>query len=545
MLLHHQFEATAERVPNNTALVAEGVRHSYAELAIQVASLATTLAAHGVGRGDRVVAVTRNRAEMVVALYASLKAGAIFSPLGAAIKADKLAYILADCRPACIILETARPGFAIRDLPTPSELRLVLTLGALGEGAPARVDGIIQMPFDQALALPVAPVEPGTIDQDLAAILYTSGSTGQPKGVMLSHLNMRSAVESITQYLGLVEDDRILCALPLSFDYGLYQVLMASKLGARVILEQSFAFPAQMLACMQREAVSVFPGVPTMFALLMGLESPGHFHLPSLRLITNTAANLPPEHIRQIQRRFPQARLFSMYGLTECKRVSYLPPEELATRPGSVGRGMPNQEVYLVDEQGQRLPPGSTGELVVRGSHVMRGYWRKPEESAERLRPGIHPGEQVLHTGDLFRMDADGYLYFLGRKDDMLKCRGEKVAPKEIENLLHRLEGVLEAAVVGLPDALLGHALKAFLVLKPGHRYGEKEILRFCGARLERHMVPREIAFVDALPRSPNGKVDKQALVRWEQEQEQEQEAGRSSAREADGALKGLEPCAA
>jgi acyl-CoA synthetase (AMP-forming)/AMP-acid ligase II len=211
---------------------------------------------------------------------------------------------------------------------------------------------------------------------------------------------------------------------------------------------------------------------------------------------------------------FPDVQIFSMYGLTECKRVSYLPPEQIDLRPASVGRGMPNEEVYLIDEAGNRLAPGNTGELVVRGSNVMKGYWNLPEETAKMLKPGPLPGEMVLHTGDLFRTDSEGYLYFVGRKDDIIKCRGEKVSPREIENVLCTMPEVREAAVIGVPDPLLGEAVVAFVALREGAVMRDREILRFCAAHLEEYLVPQRVRVVEALPKSLNGKVDKHELAR-------------------------------
>jgi acyl-coenzyme A synthetase/AMP-(fatty) acid ligase len=228
--------------------------------------------------------------------------------------------------------------------------------------------------------------------------------------------------------------------------------------------------------------------------------------------VTNTAQALSEAQIREIRRTFPQATLCSMYGLTECKRVSYLPPDQLDVRPMSVGRGMPNEEVWLIDEDGRRRPNGSTGQLVVRGSNVMRGYWRKPAETAERLKPGDLPGEMVLHTGDIFRTDEEGYLYFVGRRDDIIKSRGEKVSPREVENVLYAIDGVLEAAVIGVADPVLGQAVKAFLVLKAGFQYSEREIVRHCLARMESFMAPKHVEFVAALPRTDTGKISKRGL---------------------------------
>jgi acyl-CoA synthetase (AMP-forming)/AMP-acid ligase II len=353
----------------------------------------------------------------------------------------------------------------------------------------------------------------GAIDQDLASIVYTSGSTGDAKGVMLTHHNMISAARSVSGYLELTETDVIICVLPLAFDYGLYQLLMAVRVGATLVLERSFAFPVKVLEVMQRERVTVFPGVPTVFSLLMNVKTLSEYDLSDLRKITNTAAALPEEHIHRLRRLFPHAVLYSMYGLTECKRVTYLPPSQLDVRPTSVGRGMPNEEVWLVDEAGNRLPNGSTGELVIRGSNVMRGYWEKPEETAKRLKPGPLPGEMVLYSGDIFRTDSEGYLYFVARKDDIIKSRGEKVSPREVENVLYSIDGVLEAAVVGVDDELLGQAVKAFVVVQEGYEISERDVIKYCLANLESFMAPKYVAFVAELPKTDTGKIRKTGLA--------------------------------
>lgn len=495
MLLHELFEHTARRLPDKTALVADGQRVSYGELDRRAARLAAWLQQRGVQRGDRVACYLENGVDMVVALYAGLRCGAVVMPINPLTRRDKLAYLLNDSRASALITQAAlRAEFG----PALAASRSVHTCLVAGEDP---TDG------------PGAPEAPGTIDVDLAAIIYTSGSTGEPKGVMLTHLNMVAAATSVSTYLGLRESDVILCALPLAFDYGLYQVLMAFQVGASVVLERSFAFPVKALQTMAREQVTVFPGVPTMFTLLMNLKNLHELTPPSLRLITNTAAALTEQHIRRLRALFPRALLYSMYGLTECKRVTYLPPDQLDTRPTSVGRGMPNEEVWLVDEQGRRLPHGSTGELVIRGSHVMRGYWEKPEQTAERLKPGPLPGEMVLYSGDIFRTDDEGWLYFVARKDDVIKSRGEKVSPREVENVLYDMEAVFEAAVVGVDDEVLGQAVKAFIVLKPGHAPTERDVIRHCTERLESFMAPKHVAFVDALPKTDTGKVKKTGLA--------------------------------
>ncbi len=508
VLLHDFFLTTAARLPTKTALVCQGRRSSYADIAARAGGLMVSLRENGLSRGDRVALFLDNSEEMIAAIFAVLQIGAVFMPVNTLTKADKLAYMLNDAGASGLITQTALTPVAREALSNAQGVRACWTVGTTERSifnATELVGYPAALPADAALPAP----DHNTIDQDLAAIIYTSGSTGHPKGVMLTHLNMVSAQESVSQYLGLREEDIVACALPLAFDYGLYQMLMAFKLGASVVLDRSFTYPVHVLQTMARERVTVFPGVPTMFALLMALSNLDDFDLSNLRLITNTAAALSETQIRRIRALFPQALLYSMYGLTECKRVTYLPPEQLDIRPTSVGRGMPNEEVWLVDEAGTRLPNGSTGELVVRGSHVMRGYWNKPTETAERLRPGPGPFETVLYSGDIFRTDEEGWLYFVGRKDDIIKSRGEKISPREVENILHELPGVVEVAVVGVDDALLGQAVKAFIVLVPGSSYSERDVLKHCHARLESFMVPKCVEFVDNLPHTNTGKVKK------------------------------------
>jgi acyl-CoA synthetase (AMP-forming)/AMP-acid ligase II len=329
---------------------------------------------------------------------------------------------------------------------------------------------------------------------------------------MLTHLNIVSAATSITTYLENVPDDIILNVLPLSFDYGLYQVLMAFKIGGTIILERSFTYPYAVIEKLVQEKVTGFPLVPTISAILLQLDFK-RYDFPSLRYVTNTAAALPTQHIRQLRKVFPHVKLYSMYGLTECKRVSYLPPDQIDLRPTSVGRGMPNEEVYIVDDNGRRVGPGVIGELVVRGSNVMKGYWELPEETDRVLRCGYLPGEKVLYTGDLFRMDEEGFLYFVGRKDDIIKCRGEKVSPKEIEDVLYSLDGVAEAVVIGVPDGLLGQAIKAVITLREGAQLTQRDVQSHCSQHLEDFMVPKFVEFRDSLPKTSSGKISKLELA--------------------------------
>ncbi len=500
-LLHHTFEYTARRSPDRTALVCKEGRYTYERFAHDVRRLASFLQHRGVQRGDRVALFLDNSPEAVTALYATLAVGAVFIPINPLTKQDKLAYIIKETQPSALVSHAY-----LREIFEP-----VLGSGSSIQTCILTGENPIGVSWNEALAHDGNLADPKTIDQDLAAIIYTSGSTGEPKGIMLSHRNMLTAQDSVSSYLELREDDIILCAMPMAFDYGLYQVLMGFMLGACVVLERSFVFPVQVLELMAKEKVTVFPGVPTIFALLANLDL-SRYDLRSLRMITNTAAALTEKQIRDIRRLFPQARLFSMYGLTECKRVTYLPPEQLDIRPLSVGCGMPNQEVYLIDEEGKRLPHGQTGQLVIRGSHVMRGYWGKPEETAKCLKPGPYPGENILYSGDIFRTDDEGYLYFVGRMDDIIKSRGEKVSPREVENVIGGLEGVQECAVVGVPDPVLGQAVKAYVVQKQGYHYTEKDVIRHCLAHLENFMAPKHVVFIQALPKTNTGKISKSSL---------------------------------
>jgi amino acid adenylation domain-containing protein len=512
-LLHDYLAGSAARVPEQIALVCAGERLSYAELDAQANALANTLIERGVAPGDRVLVFADNGVPAAVSFWAALKANAVVSMINPLTKRDKLAYLLADCRPVALIaghnlVETfAGP---VRDSP---HLHTVIVAGAAHASQLSQLPNAL--PWEAALAAGDRRTNPPRhrTQGDLAAIVYTSGSTGEPKGVMLSHRNMLSAATSISTYLELRADDVIMCALPLAFDYGLYQMILAFRTSARIVLTRSFAFPGQVLQLAQQESVSVFPGVPTMFALLAELRSSSSCQLSRLRVVTNTAAALPVKHITLLQELFPSARIYSMYGLTECKRCTYLPPEDLARKPSSVGIAIPNTELWLVDEHDRRIGPGEIGQLVIRGATVMQGYWEKPEATARRLRPGPTPGEHVLYTGDYCRLDDEGYLYFVGRMDDIIKSKGEKVAPKEVEAVLSNMPGVKECAVIGTPDELLGHAVKAFITVEPNADVTLRAVQLYCRERLESFMVPKYVEIVPQLPKTDTGKIKKTGLA--------------------------------
>ena len=510
-LLHDFLIESARRLPDKVALVAGANRLTYAELHVRSDTLARALVARGVERGDRVVVFADNTVETVVSFWAALKANAIIVIVNPLTKADKLAYLLNDCRAKALVTDGHLTNVFEDAARRSPHLRTVIVSGALDR---AKLDGLAGLTaWSEALAEPGEGAPPRKcIDVDLAAIIYTSGSTGDPKGVMLTHRNMLTAATSISTYLENVEDDVILGVLPLAFDYGLYQMIMAFRMGARLVLERSFAFVAQVLKKVVEEGVTGFPGVPTMFATLAAMKDLSAFDFSKIRYVSNTAAALPVKHITMLKDLFPKAKIFSMYGLTECKRCTYLPPADLDRKPTSVGIAIPNTELWIVDEDDKKVGPGVVGQLVIRGATVMKGYWEKPEATAKRLKPGPIPGEQVLYTGDFCKLDEEGYLYFVGRMDDIIKSRGEKVAPKEVEGALGAIPGVKEAAVIGVPDDLWGHAVKAFVVLEPGAALDPKQIERECQKRLENFMVPKYTVIVDDLPKTTTGKIKKTDL---------------------------------
>ncbi|HVK18924.1 MAG TPA: AMP-binding protein [Fimbriiglobus sp.] len=505
MRVEKLLEASAARHPDKVALVTDEARVTYAELNATADRLAGALRRRGVGRGDRVVVMLDNSVETVATLFATLKAGAVFSVMNPTTKGEKLAYVLNNCRAAAVVTqERLLPMVAGAVAQAPS-VGATVVAGSAAE--PAVRGGVgLHAALDEAPAAPAAPVGGEGIDQDLAMVIYTSGSTGSPKGVMMAHSNILCATRSVAQYLELTPDDVLLCVLPLSFGYGLNQIFTSCLVGGTVVLEKSFAYPAATLQKFERERVTGFALVPTIAAiLLMRNLTPGQF--PNLRYITNAAAALPPAHIARLREVFPSTRLYSMYGQTECTRTLFLPPDQLDVRPGSIGKAIPNTEAWIVDETGRRVGPGEVGELVVRGGHVMRGYWENPEATERALRPGPTPGERVLHSGDLFRADDEGFLYFVSRKDDIIKTRGEKVSPKEVENVLYDLPGVREAAVIGVPDPILGQAIRAVVVLAEDGCLTDRQIIAHCGRHLEDFMVPRSVEFRAELPKTDSGKI--------------------------------------
>ena len=519
MLVHHYIEKSAEKFPDKTALVCGDGRWSYRKLDNCANGLSSLLVGAGLKRQDRVIIFLENSAEAVLAVWGVLKAGGIFVLLNPSLKPKKFGFILNDSGATVLITTTALLDKVKSAVDGAEQLKQVvlcdLESSRSTDGAtdvcPAHSIFRLWGHVDPAGSF-AAPAATGTIDTDLAALIYTSGSTGEPKGVMSAHCNMVAAVESITAYLQNTPEDVILNVLPLSFDYGLYQMLMTASFGGTLVLEKSYGYSYSVMERIKQEQVTGFPIVPTIATLLLKMNGLGQGRFPSLRYLTSTGDVLPVPVIAKLRAALPTVKIFSMYGLTECKRVSYLPPSEIDARPSSVGIAIPNTEVFVLREDGEVCHPGEVGELVVRGSTVMQGYWNDPETTARVYRKGRYRADALLFTGDLFRMDPDGYLYYVSRKDDLLKVKEERISPKEIEDVILCVEGVSEAAVAVWSDSNLVKSLSAFVVPSSQAFPDSQALLSHCQLNLEDHLVPRSFFFVDHLPKTANGKIDRKAL---------------------------------
>jgi amino acid adenylation domain-containing protein len=516
-LLHKFLINNAEKYYGKVALIFDNHHITYGELNDRSTQFANSLIQLGVKRHDRVIIFLDNSVESVISIWSILKTGAVFIVLNGSIKSNKLEYIIKDSGANILIADSRKYDVVSNALPqNRSDIKVIWTgINSASDGWSTSSSYFFnELIANQNVGMSknLANRLDKIIDYDLASLIYTSGSTGEPKGVISSHFNMISAARSIIEYLGNDHNDIILEVLPLSFDYGLYQMIMSIMFGGTLILETSFMFPIKIVQIIEEERVTGFPIVPTIIALLLKMKDIEKYKFDSLRYISNTGAAFPVPHIQKFNQLFPHIKIYSMFGLTECKRIAYLPPEEIGNRPSSVGKAMPNCEVFILGENGNEIPNGEIGELVVRGSNVMRGYWNAPELTEKVYRKGLYQGETLLYSGDLFRQDEEGYLYFLGRKDDMIKSKGERISPKEIENVLCSIEGVAESAVIGVPDEILGQAIKAFIVKKDGLEIESNDILYYCSKNIESFMVPKYIEFIKELPKSPNGKVDKKIL---------------------------------
>jgi long-chain acyl-CoA synthetase len=495
MPLHEYLATAAATRPQKLALASGDRRRTYRELERDAGALRAELQALGVGVGDRIVVFIPNSVPAVIAIFGVLSAGGCLVVMDPSTPPERLAYVIDHCQPAGVVVVPERQSALsqAQAMATHQCSRIVLD-----------EDGTV---VDSRRHHGDEPPPPDVADDDLCAIIYTSGSTGRPKGVTFTHRSVDAVVRAVSSYLEHQPDDIVLSVLQLAFGYGLLQLLVTFRSGGRLILQPGYVFPYDLVRIMAEERVTGFAGVPTLFALLLRLDNVSSDMFASLRYITNAAAAMPQSLLPKLQATFAGAQIFLMHGQTECLRTSYLPPDEIATRSTSIGRGMPGVEMWLEDESGESVPPGQVGELVVRGAGVMMGYWNDPKASAAVVQSTDDPHIRTLRTRDLFRTDDEGYFHFVARTDDIIKSRGQKVSPLEIEELLYERPDIVEARVIGVHDDILGNAIRAEVVLAEGVELDEPAIKRYLRQRLEDYKVPHQIAAVEVLPKTSSGKI--------------------------------------
>jgi len=518
-LIHDFIFASARRTPAAPALVHGNARLDYAALADHVRRAAQALLRAGLRPGERVAVYLEKRVENVAAMFGASLAGAVFVPVNPLLKPDQVTHILADCDVRVLVTSAERLAQLAPQLARCPGLRLVLVTGTPDLAAGAGPDAAPALRgWDEALAAAGAdggPQPHRRIDADVAAILYTSGSTGKPKGVVLSHRNMVAGARSVAAYLEIVPEDRLLAVLPLSFDYGLSQLTCAFLAGARAVL-LNHLFARDVVDAVAAHGITGLAAVPPLWNQLARLPWPRDC---TLRYLTNSGGAMPGATLAALRRILPRARVFLMYGLTEAFRSTYLPPSEIDRRPGSMGRAIPNAEIMVVRPDGTPCDAGEPGELVHRGALVALGYWNDPAKTAERFRPapGQDPAlpltEIAVWSGDTVRRDDDGYLYYVGRADDLIKVSGYRVSPTELEEAVYALGTVDEAVAFGVPHPELGQAI-VLLAAGGADAPAPEALRRACQLRLPAYMVPSHVEVRhEPLPRNPNGKIDRKGLA--------------------------------
>ncbi len=513
-LLHEFIFESARRAPGAIALSYQGVRMTYQTLADMVRAAASSMLTLGLGRGERVAVFLEKREEAVVAMFGAASAGAVFVPVNPLLKPEQLAHILADSGARILVTSPERLANAGEHLVRCPRLHTVMVVGAAEQVMP--VPGLRMAGWSESLNRALPARNHRVIDADMAAILYTSGSTGKPKGVVLSHRNMVAGAVSVAGYLGNNANDRLLAVLPLSFDYGLSQLTTAFASGARAVL-MNYLLPRDIVDQLEPEGITGLAAVPPLWIQLAQLSWP---RAAALRYITNSGGAMQRSTLAALRRALPSAKVFLMYGLTEAFRSTYLPPDQLDLRPDSIGKAIPNAEVLVVREDGSPCPPGEAGELVHRGALVALGYWNDRDKTAERFRPlpdrvtGLPLPEPAVWSGDTVRYDDEGFLYFLGRRDDMIKTSGYRVSPTEVEEVVYRTGLIGEAVALGVPHPVLGQAIALLATPRANSELESAALALACKAALPAYMQPAWIEVrAQSLPRNPNGKIDRKLLA--------------------------------
>jgi acyl-CoA ligase (AMP-forming) (exosortase A-associated) len=507
---------SASRVADQEALIFGEQRHDYETMAQRASALANGLRELGIRRGDRVAIYLPPSATLALAIFAVSEAGAVFVPIHHGLFASQVSHILRDSGSKALLTDGRRWN-SLEDIVAEAQNLAFAVVESGGSETPGNPCPMHDL---EALSRESSTVAAGErcIGKDLAAILYTSGSTGQPKGVMLSHANVIAGAEIVSDYLGITRRDRLLAALPFSFDAGLNQLMTAVLQGGTTVMV-NFQFGRDIVKMLVEERITGLAGVPSLWSLLAQPSSGlGNQPESDLRYITNTGGVLPQNVLVRLRALLPETEVFLMYGLTEAFRSTYLPPEELNERSDSIGKAIPNTEILVINEAGRECAPGEVGELIHHGPTVSLGYWGDPELTSRRLRPhpipleGREEGDRVCYSGDMVRRDEDGFLYFVGRRDNQIKSAGFRISPTEVETALCQVEHVRHSAVIGVPDPILGQHLVAFAVAEEKAELDPAVILAQCAASLPRHMIPKRVELISELPMMLNGKVDYSAL---------------------------------
>ncbi len=517
--LVHELYANAHREqPERIALVYGAQEIDYAALDALVARISSGLLSAGLARTDRVAIFMEKRIEMVVSMFAAAAAGGVYVPCNPILKPEQVGHIINDCAATIAITTADRIAGLAPVLNISTSISHVIIVG---ECDPAAVSATLQKPWISwdTCGADLSHFQPHrVIDSDVAAILYTSGSTGKPKGVTLSHRNIVAGAVSVAQYLALTKDERILCVLPLSFDAGMNQVTTAFLVGARAVLINHL-FARDVVNAVAKYEITGLAGVPPFWIQLAGLQWPESIRT-HMRYFTNTGGHMPRPTLNALRAQLPAALPFLMYGLTEAFRSTYLPPSEIDTRPESMGKAIPNAEILVVREDGSLCDDDEPGELVHRGVLVALGYWNDVEKTNERYKPapGQNPAlpitELAVWSGDTVKRDADGFLYFVGRRDEMIKTSGYRTSPVEVEEIVYALQGVAEVAAFGVKDERLGQSITIVVFPEQKEGISAPQVLAHCKAKMPAYMVPHRIEIsACALPRNPNGKIDRKAIA--------------------------------
>ena len=517
-LLHELVANAAHHAAEAPALTAAKCTYRYGELHRALGEFAGFLDALSLARGERVATFLEKRHETVVAAFGTTLAGGVHVPVNPILKPPQVGHILRDCNVRVLLTSAARLASMADELSQCHDLRHVVLVDAPADLPPVNGASVHRYPAPGDF---VPSEGRKLVDSDVAAILYTSGSTGRPKGVVLSHRNMVTGAKSVAQYLDNRADDTLLAALPLSFDAGFSQLTTAFHASARVVLI-NYLLPRDVLNAVVRERVTGLTAVPPLWIQLSQLDWPEAV-TRHLRYIANTGGRMPLETLTRLRSHLPETRPYLMYGLTEAFRATYLPPEEVDRRPDSIGKAIPNNEVLVLREDGSECAPNEPGELVQRGALVAMGYWNDPAKTAERFKPlpnsapgrdsGLVLPEIAVFSGDTVRRDEEGYLYFIGRRDEMIKTSGYRVSPTEIEELVYGTRQVGECVAFGIPHDTLGHAIVLIVTPPEAVAFDRDRLLAACRAAMPAYMVPSHIECRSGLlPRNPNGKLDRKTL---------------------------------